>query len=139
MADWARFVASVHQVVPELAMKLKQQLACLAFQEQKPTKNGHMVLRLVNDCFGPPDQVEGKLAVFLQEQGFPPYEVTVEPASDQSRPETLGEQEIRYSRQAMTRLNEQVQEHPAVRSLVSRFQAEVLDVKPAPPPTQTRQ
>ncbi len=130
LTSWNQLISSAERSAPELAMKLKQQLACLDFQAGEGGRPLRVVLQLVNDCFGPPDQVVRRLAGFLEKMGESGEGVVVQSASDAPRPETLGERSARIKSTALTNLTNQTREHPLVRELSARFQAEILDVEP---------
>jgi DNA polymerase III subunit gamma/tau len=129
LTSWAQLITSAEQFAPELAMKLKQQVACLDFQEGDPPR---MVLQLVNDCFGPAERVEKRVIDFLATRGVLGTGVVVQSASDQPRPETVGESVTRVESEAQAALLDQTSKHPIIRELSARFQAEILDVEPLP-------
>ncbi|MBF0379448.1 MAG: DNA polymerase III subunit gamma/tau [Magnetococcales bacterium] len=130
ITSWQQLISSVKNDAPELAMKLEQQVACLDYHDAGDGTAPRMVLQLVNDCFGPPDQVKVRIVEYLEKTGVSGDGVVVEPASEESRPETIGEQATRVKSEAMTKLVEQTREHPVVRELSARFQIEILKVEP---------
>ncbi|MBF0193210.1 MAG: DNA polymerase III subunit gamma/tau [Magnetococcales bacterium] len=127
---WQQLITSAKKSAPELAMKLEQQVACLDFYNADDGSPPRMVLQLVNDCFGPPDQVKDRVVEYLEKTGLSGEGVVVEPASDESRPETIGERATRVKSEALTKLVEDTKEHPIVRELSARFQVEILNVEP---------
>ncbi len=114
---------------PDLAMKLKQQLACMDFQEGGADAPPRMVLQLVNDCFGPIERVQRRIMEFLTANGIPSGGVVVPPASDAPRPETVGEEVARIKSEAHAALVDRTREHPLVKELSARFHAEIIDVE----------
>jgi DNA polymerase III subunit gamma/tau len=130
VTSWHQLISSAKKSAPELAMKLEQQVACLDFYDGEDGATPRMVLQLVNDCFGPTEQVKQRVAEFLTKLGISGDGVVVQPASEATRPETIGEEATRVKSEALSKLVEQTKEHPIVRELSARFQIELLDVEP---------
>jgi DNA polymerase III subunit gamma/tau len=130
VTSWQQLISSAKRVAPELAMKLEQQVACLDYYDANDGSPPRMVLQLVNDCFGPPNLVKDRVVEYLEKTGKSGDGVVVEPASEESRPETIGEKATRVKSEALTQLVEQTKEHPIVRELSARFQIEILKVEP---------
>ncbi|MBF0444427.1 MAG: hypothetical protein HQL68_02475, partial [Magnetococcales bacterium] len=130
VTSWLQLISLMKRVAPELAMKLEQQVACLDFYDANDDSPPRMVLQLVNDCFGPTSQVKDRIVAFLEKTGVSGDGVVVEPASEESRPETIGEKSARVKSEALTKLVEQTKDHPIVRELSARFQVEILNVEP---------
>ncbi|MBF0359213.1 MAG: DNA polymerase III subunit gamma/tau [Magnetococcales bacterium] len=130
ITSWHQLISSAKKSAPELAMKLEQQVACLDFYNGGDADPPRMVLQLVNDCFGPADQVRQRVSAFLKSIGISGEGVVVQPASDAIRPETIGEETARIKSEELKKLVEQTKEHPIVRDLSARFQVEILDVEP---------
>ncbi|MBF0446627.1 MAG: DNA polymerase III subunit gamma/tau [Magnetococcales bacterium] len=130
LTSWNQLISSAEDLAPELAMKLKQQVACMDFHRADNGSAPTLVLQLVNDCFGPPERVANRVKDFLQTIGEGEASVVVQPASDQPRPETLGESAKRVKSDALLHLTNRTRENPLVQELSARFQAEILDVEP---------
>ena len=129
LTSWNQLISSSQKFAPELALKLKQQVACIDFQVVSDGSL-QMVLQLVNDCFGPPQSVERRVVDFLNKVGLSGSRVLVQNASNEPRPETIGEEATRIKSEASTRLANRILENPLVREMSVRFQAELLDVEP---------
>ncbi|MBF0622545.1 MAG: DNA polymerase III subunit gamma/tau [Magnetococcales bacterium] len=127
LTSWDQLISLAEQKGIGLGLKLKNQLVCLSFSSDDQAVA--MKLRLIDDCFGPPDSIVKRVREMLIRFGFTPGRIVVEAASKGARPETIQERENRKDNVVRLGLEEQVLAHPMVDKLVERFQGELLHVE----------
>ncbi|MBF0369949.1 MAG: DNA polymerase III subunit gamma/tau [Magnetococcales bacterium] len=130
LTSWEQLLSFAGQKAPLLALKLKQQVACLGFKTGDQDSKGYLELQLTQECFGPPARLEKTLGEFLTEHECEVFQISVRPASNQPRPETVQEGVDRQKREYTSQLEQEVLAHPAARLLTSHFQARLSGVEP---------
>ncbi|HIJ85060.1 MAG TPA: hypothetical protein HPQ00_12770, partial [Magnetococcales bacterium] len=128
--DWDRMIGGIRLKQAALATKLHAQLACLGYQVPMDQQPGRIELQLINDCFGPPDDIRNAITGFIEKTWTVKVEVIVRSASSIDRPETLQEKDVRERGESMGQLEKEVRRHPGLQPLYTRFNAEILSIAP---------
>ncbi|MBF0346984.1 MAG: DNA polymerase III subunit gamma/tau [Magnetococcales bacterium] len=128
--DWDHLIAYARGKQPALAMKLNTQLACLRYQPPTGQQAGCIELQLINDCFGTPDAICDSVAGLIRQCFHEEINVSVKTSSDVNRPATLLEKKRSEQEASLNQLEKELQNHPGLQSLRTRFDAEILSVMP---------
>ncbi|MBF0191169.1 MAG: DNA polymerase III subunit gamma/tau [Magnetococcales bacterium] len=130
LTSWERLLSSATERFPEVARRMRGQLACLFFGV--PADGGEVCLRLrvVDACFGTPERMRESLEGMLRELGQSDIRVVVEPPSAASRPETLQERAERAEREFRLRLEQEMGARLDVQRLIKTFSARMIAVEP---------
>lgn len=130
LTNWDELISSAVKKDPSLAVKLETQVACLDFKTDSDGEISSLILCLKNDIFGPADRFAKTVEAYIHSLGFKKVRVVVEPASDSPRPQTVNEKQTHQRQVHQSRLDKEIHNHPLVKKMVSRFQAEVVRVEP---------
>ncbi|MBF0165878.1 MAG: DNA polymerase III subunit gamma/tau [Magnetococcales bacterium] len=130
LTSWDQLLSSATENAPEVARKMRGQVACIAFGVPEEGGEVCLRLRLVDACFGTPERMREILRLFLRERGLAGIQVVVEPPSSEPRPETVQERIEREEREYRRSLEEKLLERPDARRLMETFSARLISVEP---------
>ncbi|MBF0296124.1 MAG: DNA polymerase III subunit gamma/tau [Magnetococcales bacterium] len=127
--SWEQLLSLAKEDAPDVHRRIHGQVACLAFDRDAEANPIRLHLRLLDDCFGTPEQFRTLMEAFLAKHGLAAMQVKVDPPSGAPRPETTLEQTERQEREHHARLEQEVTAHPMVQRFMADFDARLTGVE----------